>query len=294
MSRGNAKQCIFEDEQDHLIFLELLAELLEKYSIACLAYCLLWNHYHLLVVPTLHSVSRLMQDLNSTYCQGFNRRHDRRDHVLGDRFKGPLIEDNSYLLMALRYIALNPVEGGRVSIPDDWRWSSYRATAGLEPCPSFLSLGRVWSALDAEDGTVGRDRYITFVNAACPSDAISELGSALYIGGRDLGRRVDPLLEPHRANAAFTYAQRYATRPPLAEILDVPDDRPSRQEAARVAFCKHAYTLRAIGEVFGRPVATIWHWIQVAKERQASATPPTRPEPGTKPRTPRGQSSIFE
>ena len=296
MSRGNAKQCIFEDDRDHVIFLELLARLLVKYSIACLAYCLFWNHFHLLVVPTEHTVSRLMQDLNSTYCRGFNRRHGRRDHVLGERFKGPMVDDHSYLLMALRYIALNPVEGGRVTVPGDWRWSSYRATAGLEPCPSFLSLDPVWSALDTDDAAAGRERYITFVDADCPRDGYRELASSLYIGGRELGRKVDPLLEPHRRNAAFTYAQRYATRPPLAEILDVPDDRPAQQEAARIAFCQHAYKLAAIGEFLGRPASTIWYWIKVAKERHARATQPSA-DSSAKPRTPstrRGQSSIFE
>lgn len=290
MSRGNAKQCIFEDETDHMVFLELLEKLLSKFSITCLAYCLLWNHFHLLVVPTLHTVSRFMQDLNSDYCLGFNRRHGRSGHVLGDRFKGPIVEDNSYLLMALRYIAQNPVEARRATGPDGWRWSSYRATAGLEPCPSFLSLGRVWSAFDATDPVTGRDRYVTFVNAESAADGFTELNSALYIGGCDFGRKVDPLLEPHRSNPAYTYMQRYASRPPLAEILDVRDERAAVQEAARVAFCEHAYTLTEIGAVFGRPAATIWYWIQLAKE-QRHARQPTR---SAKPHRFRGQSSIFE
>ena len=276
MSLGNAKQCIFENDRDHLVFLELLETLLAKYSILCLAYCLLWSHYHLVVVPTLHTVSRFMQDLNSTYCLGFNRRHGRRGHVLGDRFKGPIIEDNSYLLGALRYIALNPVEAGRVQDPDQWRWSSFRATAGLEPCPPFLSLERVWSAFDTNDPVDGRDRYVTFVTSACAGEGFAELNTALYRGGRALGQKIDPLLEPHRSNAAFTYEHRYATRPPLAEILDVPDNRLARQEAARVAFCQHAYRLSDIGAVFGRPAATIWWWIKRAKERQAAAARPSQ------------------
>lgn len=291
MSRGNAKQCIFEDDPDHRVFLRMLAELLDKFSMTCLAYCLLWNHFHLLVVPTLHTVSRFMQDLNSAYCQGFNRRHGRSGHVLGDRFKGPIVEDDSYLLNALRYIALNPVEAGRAKHADHWPWSSHRAVAGLEECPPFLKLDRVWAAFDTDDPIVGRDRYLTFVNAACAADGLNELGTALFFGGRDFGRTITPLLEPHRANPAFTYTQRYATRPPLAEILDVPDRRPDLQEAARIAFCEHAYLLREIGGVLGRPSATIWRWIQDAKERKETAA---RPKPAPAPRTPRGQSSIFE
>src|SRR5688572_14645009 len=160
MSRGNNKQCIFEDETDHVRFLALLAETLERFAITCISYCLLWNHYHLLVVPSAHSVSRFMHHLNSEYCQKFNARHGRSGHVLGDRFKGPMIDSDSYLLSALRYIAQNPVEAGRAAHPQDWQWGSYRAIAGLEPCPPFLSLGRVWAALDTDDPVVGRERYL--------------------------------------------------------------------------------------------------------------------------------------
>ncbi len=294
MSRGNAKQCIFEDEDDHLRFLELLAKVLERFSVACLAYCLLWNHFHLLVVPTLHTVSRLMQDLNSQYCQAFNRRHRRVGHVLGDRFKGPLIDSDSYLLTALRYIALNPVESGRVTQPEDWRWSSFRALAGLEPSPPFLCRDRVWTAFDTDDPLVGQERFVAFVRAQSVGDGMTNLESALFIGGPDLGRRIDPLLRPHRGNADFSYAQRFATRPPLSELLDVPDHREAIVDAARIAFCEHAYTLREIGSVLHRPVATIWAWIKEARERRTEDPERTHPAQSSTARTRRGQISIFE
>ena len=294
MSRGNAKQCIFEDEEDHLRFLRILAEALERFGVACISYCLLWNHYHLLVSPGLHPVSRLMHQLNSQYCQSFNRRHGRSGHVLGGRFKGPIIDSDSYMVEALRYVAQNPVASGHVQRPEDWRWSSYGAIAGLEPCPSFLSLDRVWRAFDAKDEAVGRERFLAVMEAEHSSEMRKQLESALFLGGGRLARRLDPLLEPHRKNPDFTYLQRFATRPPLDEILHVPDTRAARDEAAYVAFCVHAYALREIGEVVGRPPGTIWSWVQRVRLRKAAEALSGDPAPATVPRRRRGQISIFE
>ena len=290
MSRGNAKQCIFENEEDHVCFLRLLAESLERFRIFCISYCLLWNHFHLLVIPGVHPVSRFMHHLNSRYCQGFNRRHGRSGHVLGGRFKGPIIDSHSYMLEALRYVAQNPVKSRHVQRPQDWRWSSYAAIAGLEPCPSFLSVDRVWAALDTHDEACGRERYIALVEAEHAWEAWNELESVLFVGDARLARRLDPLLEPHRNNPDFTYLQRFATRPPLAEILNVPDTRDARDEAAYVAFCIHAYRLREIGDAVGRPQGTIWSWIQRARERKAAS----RDTASAAPRSRRGQISIFE
>jgi len=274
MSRGTGKQCIFEDEADHLRFLEVLTEMLEKFAIACLAYCLLWNHYHLLVVPGLHSASRFMHGLNSKYCQWFNRRHSRWGHVLGDRFKGPIVDSHAYLLRGLRYIALNPVASEHVRRPEDWRWSSYRALMGLETAPSFLELDRVWRALDTDDAVVGRERFRAFVEAASTGDAWEGLNSQLFFGDAATIGRIDPLLIPHRKNPDFTRLHRFATRPPLEELLNVADIPAARDEAVRMAFCQHAYTLGEIGQLLDRPPGTIWNWVKRAGRSQRSVYGP--------------------
>ena len=299
MSRANDKRCLFEDEGDHLRFLEFLAESLARFGSTCLAYCIMWNHFHLLVVPQEHSVSRLMQHLNTKLCIRFNKKHQRVGHVLEGRFKSPMVDDDSYLLTALRYLALNAVVAKRVARPEDFRWSSYRALAGLEPCPPFLSPDRVWRALDADDATAGRERLVSFVNAGSVTEGMYELSKVLFVGGRQLADRLDPLVRPHRENVDFTYAQRFATRPPLAEILDVADQPDARDEAARVAFHEHAYTLRAIGDAWGQQAATIWVWIQRAiqarvVEARATSTSATPSDRRRIARADRGQTSIFE
>ena len=265
MSRGNGKLCIFEDETDHERFLKVLGEMLDKFAIDCLAYCLLWNHYHLLVVPSLHSVSRLMHGLNSKYCQWFNRRHGRWGHVIGGRFLGPVVDSHAYLLRGLRYIALNPVASEHVRRPEDWRWSSYAAVMGLAAGPSFLRPDRIWRALDTDDPIVGRERFRAFVEAASAGEAWEGLNSELYFGDAATIGRIDPLLGPHRKNPDFTRRHRFATRPPLEELLNVADIPRARDEAVRLAFCHHAYKLTEIGLALGRPPGTIWNWVKRAR-----------------------------
>src|SRR4029453_19376436 len=108
-ARGNEKACIYADDQDYESFLDLLARTLPRFDVRCVAYCLVWNHYHLLPVPNEHPISRLLQQLNSAYCQRFNRRHHRVGHVLQGRYGCRLVEDGGYARTVLRYLALNPV-----------------------------------------------------------------------------------------------------------------------------------------------------------------------------------------
>lgn len=268
-ARGNRKQCIFEDDDDCQRFLERLAQSLGRFSVDCLAYCLLWNHYHLLLVPHQHTVSRVMQHLNSAYCQSFNRRHGAVGHVLHGRFGSRLIDDGSYLLAALRYIAMNPVAAGLVARPENWRWSSYRALAGLEEVPAFLTVDRVWRAVNAPDADSGRQRLMAFVSAGHEG---RDLMTRLLCGGENLVRSVDSTLRPYREDPEFVYAERFATRPPLACVFEGAANRDQLQDAARVAFCEHAYTLREIGAVAGRPAPTIWSWIKRSAARSSSSS----------------------
>ena len=165
MSRGNNKQCMFLEDRDYEMYLELLDYTLTRFAVRCHAFCLMWNRIHLLLTPTTFPLSRMMQQLNSRYCRWFNKRHRRVGHMLQGRYAGLLIDGPVYFLNALRYLALNPVVGGKVVHPADWPWSSYRATMGLVPLPSFLDLREVCAVVDATDSgrgtrTAGHVRHV--------------------------------------------------------------------------------------------------------------------------------------
>ncbi|HQO82913.1 MAG TPA: transposase [Synergistales bacterium] len=137
-SRGNAKQDIFLTRTDRIAFLQLFGEIVDRFKWICHSYCLMGNHYHLLLETPRANLSRGMRQLNSVYTQGFNRRHERVGHVLQGRYKSILVERDSHLLELTRYVVLNPVRSGFVRSPEEWPWSSYRAMAVFELAPEFL------------------------------------------------------------------------------------------------------------------------------------------------------------
>ena len=162
MSRGNNKQKIFLSDDDRADFLEIFAKVVSDYSWVCHAYCLMGNHYHLLVETPEANISEGMQRLNGNYCRGFNKKHGRVGHVLQGRYLSSLVKNEKYYLVLFRYILLNPISEGLVDSPQSWRWSSYKATVGLTSPPPFLEVSRVLSIF-AEDPTLARDAFARFI-----------------------------------------------------------------------------------------------------------------------------------
>ncbi len=129
-SRGNGRQAIFLDDQDNRKFLELLSKTVERYRWICHAFCLMGNHYHLIIETPEANLSQGMHHLNMNYCQAHHKRYNTVGHLFQGRFKAIVVDRESYLLELARYVVLNPVRAGLVSHPEDWPWTSYRVTAG--------------------------------------------------------------------------------------------------------------------------------------------------------------------
>lgn len=160
-SRGVRRAPLFVDDADHRMFIAFLAQSIHRYQWTCFAYCLMANHFHVLMSLSAPNLSRGMHRLNSLYARRFNERHGHSGHVFDARFASRTIESEAHLLDAARYIVLNPVRAGLCSDPAEWSWSSFRATAGLEPCPRFLAAARV-RRLFAR-GSRGAELYADFV-----------------------------------------------------------------------------------------------------------------------------------
>ena len=144
-SRGSNRQAIFSFDSDRVDFLICLDRVVHRYELRCLAYCLMPNHYHLVLEASEGPLSPALKTLNGRYALRFNRRYKRDAHLFKNRFGAVLQETESQLRWTLRYTVRNPVESSLCAQPDEWPWSSYRACAGLEPAPSFLDLSRVLS-----------------------------------------------------------------------------------------------------------------------------------------------------
>jgi putative transposase len=142
-TRGNRHQKISHDAIDRLWFLERVAEVVALFEWLLHAFCLMPNHFHLMVETPKPNLSGGMHRLNFLTAQSFNRRHEVDGHLFQGRFKSRLVEDTPDAFELSRYIVLNPVRAGLVSHPGAWRWSSYRAAAGIAPRPQFLTLDLV-------------------------------------------------------------------------------------------------------------------------------------------------------
>jgi putative transposase len=140
-SKGNRGCEIYADDFERRIFQKLLALASSRFGWTCHSYCLMSNHYHLLIQLELEGLSDGMQLLNGSFARFSNRRHDYvGQHLFRNRFWSELITDEQHLLETARYIVLNPVRAGICESPEEWPWSSYRACAGLDFAPRFLAV----------------------------------------------------------------------------------------------------------------------------------------------------------
>lgn len=164
LARGDDKRPIYLDERDMRSFLERLDTVSERLQWSLWGFCLMPNHYHLLLETTEKTLSRGMRDLNGAYSQAFNRRHGRVGHVFQGRFKSLIVDRESYLLELARYLANNPVRAGLCRRAEDWPWSSHRQVVGFEP--QATSALRVAALLRyfGDDPDEARTRYARFVD----------------------------------------------------------------------------------------------------------------------------------
>src|SRR3990167_7126442 len=162
IARGNTRQKIFLDDKDREQFLRWLKDTIETHNLICHAYCLMHNHYHLLIETPEANLSVAMRDLNGNYSQWFNARHKRMGHLFQGRFKAFVIEKETYLLEVARYIVLNPVRAKMVRHPRFWKWSSYQSTAGISKAADWLSVEWILKNFSHQKKEAER-KYRTFV-----------------------------------------------------------------------------------------------------------------------------------
>jgi len=266
-SRGNARKPIFLADPDRHAFLDTLGAVVGRYRWLCHAYCLMTNHYHLLVETPEANLSRGMRQLNGVYTQRFNRRNDRVGHVLQGRFKGILVERESHLLELSRYIVLNPVRAGMTSAAEDYSWSSLRATLGIDRPPGWLS-----AALLTPFGSASR--YLDFVREGVDADSPwkglrgSVLGSESFVKrvGRGLGGRVTDREVPR--------GERLLGRERLEDLFPprVLQDRTIRDHRIREVSQGRGYSLVEISRHLGLHYSTVSRI--AAAHRRGAGSPP--------------------
>jgi putative transposase len=252
-SRGNEKKPVYKDDRDREIFLSTLDKVNKRYNWLCHAYCLMDNHFHLLVETLEGNLSLGVRQLNGVYTQTFNKRHGRVGHLFQGRYKAIVIQKDSHLLEVCRYVVLNPVRAGLVEDPGQWRWSSYGATAGREKPAACLTTNWVLRQFSGKKRKAERE-YRQYVRLGIGKESIwAGVKGQAILGGDDFVGRFTEYLGRHKNVPEIPKSQRYATRPALEKLFEGSrlGNRAKRDRMIREAVEKFGYTQRAVADHLG-------------------------------------------
>jgi len=145
-NRGNGQESIYREEADWKAFLGIMSDVVTEFGWQIYTYCLMGNHYHLLLETPQPNLSQGMKELDQQYTRRYNWRYEHSGHVFQGRYWSGLMLNDNYLIDAASYLLLNPLRAQLVHSPEEWRWSSCAAMAGLVPSPSWLDVD--WLPVD--------------------------------------------------------------------------------------------------------------------------------------------------
>jgi len=235
-SRGDGRDDIYLSDSDRQSFLKVLSHVIDRFGWVCHAWCLMTNHYHLLIETPKGNLSQGMRQLNGVYTQRFNRQHGRVGHVFQGRYNAILVEKEAHLLELCRYIVCNPVAAGMVKDVGDWPWSSYMATAGMAPVDSFACVAWV---LEQFGGS--RQRYQAYIAESPLTDAPLAGTAGSHVLGRDAFR--SEVQKIAKGGDEIPRRQKHVSRCTLDELASGATER---GEWMTRAYRMHGYTMREI------------------------------------------------
>ena len=262
-ARGNERKSIFRSSNDRERFLQMLECSCERYQWLCHAYCLMGNHYHLVIETPCGNLSKGIAYLNGRYSQYFNRAHRRVGHVFQGRYKSILVEKQSYLLELSRYVVLNPVRAGMVHTPHEWPWSSYRGTAGLSKPRNFLTpewILRHFSKYQLEACLQYRKFVLEGRGMPAPWEHLKQ---QIYLGSDQFVEDALSNISDDQQLGEIPRVQRTVSAQPLSYYLDNCSDE---NEAIVMAYASGDYTLEEVGAFFGKGRSTVSRKVRAYEE----------------------------
>ncbi|MBI3898731.1 MAG: transposase [Gammaproteobacteria bacterium] len=258
-ARGNARAPIVDDDTDRHCFLEILAQVIKQHHWRCHAYCLMDNHYHLLIETPDANLSRGMRQLNGRYTQTFNRRHGRVGHLFQGRFKAIVVDKDNYLLELCRYIALNPVRAKMVKHPKAYPWSSYRAITGLSKGAEFLTRDWILGQFARRRQTAEK-RLREFIQQGIDQPSPwGKLTAQIFLGPESFVKTIMRARQSAATLKEIPRRQRFAARPSLKVLFPASGfkNKAERDRAIHQAHREHGYTLTDIGRQLDLHYTTI-------------------------------------
>ena len=262
-ARGNERRVVFQDATDYRRFLQQLELVVSRYCWTCHGYCLMGNHYHLLVETPRANLPIGMRHLNGCHGQWLNRRWQRLGHVFQGRYKAEVVEKQPYLLELIRYLALNPIRTTPPlsENPEGYPWSSYRVLLGLEPRPPWLTIDwtLTWFGDEYESA---RARLRAFVAEDLGADSPRPVGG-LYHGSEQFISRTAPDTGPI---PEVPRAHWQPLRPPLSEVFATTDG------SITAAYQVYGYTMKEIAQHLGCHYQTVSRHLRHTEQLRDSET----------------------
>jgi REP element-mobilizing transposase RayT len=253
-SRGDRQEAIFEDDQDRTAFLNVLGEVISRFRWRCHAYCLMGNHYHLMIETPEGNLTKGMGQLNGVFTQWSNRRHKRSGHVFQGRYKAILVDRDSYFLELARYIVLNPVRAAMVKHPNQWKWSSYGATSGSATAPAWLTTEDLLAEF-AKRRAAARRKYREFVAEGMGEESIwKDLQGQIYLGDDKFVEQMRSKLDEREEDVNIPRIQQRGPAPKLSALRR---QYKNRDDGIRAAYQTGAYSYQQIGKEFGVHFTTV-------------------------------------
>ena len=264
-SRGDRREDIYYDDEDRLIWLDVFSQVCSRFNWRCHAWCLMDNHYHILIETIEANLSQGMRQLNGVYTQRSNRKHNRAGHVFQGRYKAILIQKDSYLLELSRYIVLNPIRANTVSGLDDWPWSSYIAMVGESGVPEWLEIDWIL-AVFSDNKQAAIAKYINFVRSGIGLPSIwSNLRHQIYLGDDNFIRQVKNKLTDSEKQKLkeINRPQRRALAKPLTWYKK---QSSNKRSAMAIAYASGAYSMKEIADEFSVHYSTVSRAVKVFED----------------------------
>lgn len=262
-SRGDRREDIYLEDDDREVWLEIFGEVCERFNWRCHAYCLMSNHYHIVIETAEGNLSKGMRHLNGVYTQRFNRIHNRVGHVFQGRYKGILVDKDSYLLELSRYVVLNPLRAGMIKNIKQWPWSSYHAMIGVKPGKDWLVTDWILSQFSKQRKRAIQ-RYRDFVRAGVGLPPIwMDLKQQMYLGDHNFVDRMQRKIPSGISLEEIPSAQKRGKPEPLSKYAK---RYKAQKEAMARAYESGGYTMKEIADFFNVHYATVSRAVRLAEK----------------------------
>jgi len=267
-SRGNERKAVFKSKRDRERFLEYLESATERYGALIHAFCLMENHYHLLLETPVGNLPRIMRHINGAYTTYFNVKRQRSGHLFQGRYKAILVEKDAYAKELSRYIHLNPVRANIVKTPGEYTWSSYHFYVGEKQSPEWLHRDYIlgYFGRKRSDAQKAYEKFVLSLVEQEYDSPMKGVVASTLLGGREFIRFIkEKHLSDREPDKDLPALRHLAPRVPMQSVFVEVDAAfggdPVLSRNVKIYLC-HRLTgekLRSIGEQFGISESAVSH-----------------------------------